>query len=83
MSNTEYQMTQDQLLSAAALLVGLDLEEFIAVINHAEAIVLFIDPTLFMKGAKKLGQIKRIAQGAVHLQKAAQEVAEECVGVRV
>jgi hypothetical protein len=82
MTNEEYQMTQDQIIIAAPMVEGLDIKGFLEAINKAETLAPFMDPTLFMKASKKLGQIKRIAQGALHFQKAIREVAEEREGAR-
>jgi hypothetical protein len=82
MTNTEYQMTQDRIIIAASMVEGLDIVGFLKAINRAQALGPLVDPTLFMQAGKKLGQIKRMAEGALQFQEAAQGVAEEREGVR-
>jgi hypothetical protein len=75
-------MTQDRIIIAASMVEGLDIAGFLKAVNISEALGPFVDPTLFMQASKKLGQIKRMAEGARQLQQAAQGVAEEREAVR-
>lgn len=56
-----YRATQQQIMAFAGLVHDLPLEEFIETANHAQAIGPILDPTLWMKGTKKLDEVLRLA----------------------
>ena len=68
MTNDDYQMTQEQLIAIAGLLNIIDLAGFLDRISDAETIVPIVDPTLWIKGNKKLEQVKCLAQAAQYFQ---------------
>jgi len=76
MDDEQYMSTQVQLTALAAVIGGLDLKGFIERINHAEAVVPIVDPTLWMKASNNLEKIKSIAVAAKSFQKVVIEVME-------
>lgn len=68
MDDEQYSLTQHQLFIIARIVNTLDLEGFLSRIDDAEAIGPFVDPTLFIRGADRLAQVKDIALAAQHLQ---------------
>ena len=74
MDDEQYMSTQAQLTALAAVVRGLDIKGFIERINHAEAVVPILDPTLWMKGSGNLEKIKNIAVAARSFQKVVIEV---------
>ena len=70
MNNTEYQRVQDSLVMLAQMMksLDLDLDEFLARISDADSIGPMIDPTLWMRGNKKLENVRRLAVTAKTFQ---------------
>jgi len=68
MDKKDYINTQNTLIMIHGMLQGLDLAEFIDSINRAETIGPILDPTLYMEGHKKMGNIKKLAEKALELQ---------------
>jgi len=77
MDNEEYLNTQYQLVLQAQLINQLDLDVFLAAIEHAEAVAPIIAPTLFIQGAGKLEEVKRLAQAAKRFQTEVRRQIEE------
>jgi len=69
LSAAEYEVTQQQLLLLGTLVAEMPLEAFIRKADHAEAVAPFLDPTLYMRGGRNLGDIIRLAKAARELQK--------------
>lgn len=61
MTDEQYSQTQSQIILLATAVNGLDLDGFLARISQAEALAPILDPTLYRRGAKPLGEIKRLA----------------------
>lgn len=61
MTDEEYSQTQTQLLLLAQFANDIDLAGFIERINQTEAVAPMLHPTLYIKGATQLHQIKRLA----------------------
>ncbi|MGE5572975.1 MAG: hypothetical protein ACM3ZU_08165 [Bacteroidota bacterium] len=77
MTDAEYIETQQQLLLLANIVSQMDLADLLERIQHGETVGPILDPTLFIRGSKKLSAVKRIAQGAQQFQKAIAEAKEE------
>jgi len=77
MDNEEYLNTQYLLVLQAQLINQLDLDGFLAAIEHAEAVAPIINPTLFIQGAGKLEEVKSLAQAAKLFQAEARRQIEE------
>ncbi len=56
-----YRATQQQIMAFAGLVHDLPLKEFIETGEHAQAVGPFVDPTLWVKGTKKLDEVLRLA----------------------
>lgn len=76
-SKEEYQATQMQVMTLAALVRDLPLEAFLDAISHCETTASFFNPTLYRAGQPKLELIKRVAVAARKFQ-AALPTREEC-----
>lgn len=68
MNKDEYRMTQERLALLGGFVHDLDLEGFIDAINHCETVAPLLDPTLYMRGAAKLEDVKALAIAARALQ---------------
>lgn len=77
MSDEEYTQIQQTLVIAAQLLLPLDLDRFLQAINHAETVAPILDPTLWIRGSRKLEQVKELAEAARKMQAIAQRHFEE------
>lgn len=78
MSEEEYISIQNQLVILAQLIAPLDLKGFLSQLAHAEAMCPILDPTLFMRGAGKLAQVRRLAEAAQEFQaEVLRQIAEE------
>ena len=62
MEKEEYVRMQTSIIMFADLVCEMDLDEFIAHINHAEAVGPIVDPTLYMQAQESLDKIGRIAR---------------------
>lgn len=71
MTNEKYQHVQDCLLSIAEMVIGLDLDRFLARIEQAESIGPIVDPTLYRRASKDLSEIKELATSLNHFRKIA------------
>lgn len=69
MTDEEYTATQEQLILLASFARKLDLVGFLERISLAEAIAPIVDPTLYLRGGRKLTQVKRLAQSLRPFQK--------------
>lgn len=69
MTNEEYTQTQQHIVLLAQLANGLDLDGFLERISLAESVAPIVDPTLWIRGGKKLHQVKRLAQALRPFQK--------------
>lgn len=70
----DYPVVQHKLLLLCQFVNDIQLEEFLSRIGTCEAISPMLNPILFMKGHKKLLQIKQLAVAALHFQKTVHEV---------
>lgn len=70
MTNDEYLQTQSQIALLAGLAKDLPLEEFLDRIEHTESTAPIFDPTLWIKGEKRLEAVKALAHGALALKRA-------------
>ena len=77
MTDAEYIETRQQLLLLANVVSQMDLNGLLECISHTQTVGPILDPTLFIRGSKKLSAVKRIAQGAQQFQKAIAEAKEE------
>jgi len=68
MSEADYTMTQQRLLLLAGFVLQLDLDAFLERIQTAETLCPLFDPTLYMRGAEKLGQVRDLAIAANELR---------------
>ena len=75
MTDAEYAVVQEQLLAVSGVLWGLDLQGFLARIEHCETLAPVLDPTLYICGARKLERIKRLAVAAREMQRVVEEAA--------
>ncbi len=73
MEEERYIQTQKEILLLIPLIKALPLVDFLNAISHCETVAPIIDPTLYMKGATKLGIIKRYAEA---LRRAQEELEE-------
>ncbi len=64
MSAEDYSATQSQLLLLAGVAIEMDLPAFLERIQHSETVAPLLDPTLYMRGAAKLEQVRRLAAAA-------------------
>ena len=71
MTNDEYIATQSQLVTLINVIEQMNLTDFIAQAERADAIAPVIDPTLWMKGHKHLDAVKDLARAALNFQGAA------------
>ena len=77
MDKDEYFQTQWQLVLQAQLIIGLDLDGFLAAIEQAESFGPILDPTLFIQGGKRLEEVKRLALAAKKFSDEAQRQIRE------
>ena len=68
MNQDEYRMTQERLQLLGGFVHDLDLDGFIESINTCETVAPILDPTLYMQGAAKLEDVKRLAIAARDFQ---------------
>lgn len=61
MTDEEYIQTQHQIILLAQFANDLDLDGFLNRISLAETLAPILDPTLYLRGGKKLHQIKLLA----------------------
>jgi hypothetical protein len=66
----EYQATQDQLLLIAEIVSSLDLDSFLAAIDHADSIGCLLDPAAYRAGQATMHAIGDVARAARQVQKA-------------
>lgn len=78
LTKMEYQACQDFLLSLAGQVRLLPLGRFLRAIEKADAVGPVLDPTLWMRGNKKLDIIKKMAQGALAFQNSLPPVCAFC-----
>jgi hypothetical protein len=78
LSDVEYQMTQDILVSCAQVIRSLPLSDFLLMIERAEAEGPIIDPTLFRKAMFNLSAVKKMAEGALAFQGSLPKVCPQC-----
>lgn len=62
MTETEYYQTQTMVLQIGRAASELDLDGFIAAINHAQTVAPIIDPTLYREAAENMAALKDLAQ---------------------
>lgn len=62
MTDEEYSKTQQQIIALGGLVNSLDLDGFLSRISLAHAVAPIADPTLYMRGMRRLGQIERLAR---------------------
>lgn len=70
MDQETYTKTQAELFELAARVEKLDLDGFIAMISHSEAVAPLLNPSLYMAGRHNLEIIKRMANGAAKFKAA-------------
>jgi hypothetical protein len=61
MTDDEYELMQQQVLFLGSILVQMDLDGFLARIEHAHAVGPILDPTLYRAAMAKMGQIETVA----------------------
>lgn len=64
MSDAAYAVTQQRLMLLAGFVLRMDLDAFLERIQMTETICPLVDPTLYMRGAEKLGQVRDLAVAA-------------------
>lgn len=64
MTEEQYLIIQTQLTSLAALLIDINIDNFLKVINKTEAVAPLLHTTLYIEAATSLSQIKGIAEAA-------------------
>ena len=74
MTDEEYSLTQQNLLIVAGFVKDMPLDAFLSRISNCESIAPILDPTLYIKGATKLQQIKRLAQSLQPFQREIQNL---------
>lgn len=79
----EHQACQDLLLSLASQVRLLPLGRFLRAIEKADAVGPVLDPTLWMRGNKKLMVLKKMAEGALAFQNSLPKACEFCKVVEV
>jgi hypothetical protein len=70
MTNDEYVRTQTELIALGKFVLMMDLPEFLDRICLAESVTPITDPSLWLRGNKKLAQVKKLAQAANELRSA-------------
>lgn len=76
MDKVKYEAIQSLLLNQAAVVSLVDLREFIAAIDRSETVTPILDPSLWMKGGRRVEKIKRLAQAYQQVQAAYAELRE-------
>lgn len=71
MTREEYQDTQANVLTIARIALLLPLEEFVAAIDHADAVGPILDPTLYRAGMGKMQQVRELAVAVQRVQRIA------------
>jgi hypothetical protein len=67
-TDEEYLIVQNQLQAIGGLVLGMDLDGFVARIDRAQTLTPILDPTLWMRGAEKLREVREIAEAVRDLQ---------------
>lgn len=83
MTNEEYIATQMQLAVLAQMVEQMNLTDFIAQAERADAIAPVIDPTLWMKGHKHLDAVKDLARAGLAFQGAAAKFKETMAALKL
>lgn len=73
MTDEEYLQAQTTIALVAQMTVDLDLDAFIDRANRAESIAPILDPTLWIRGGKKLEAVKDLAIGLRKFQRAVEK----------
>lgn len=68
MTDEEYLTVQHQLQAIGGLILGMDLDGFLERIERAETLTPVLDPTLWMRGADKLREVREIAEAVRSVQ---------------
>lgn len=77
MTDEEYQLTQNHLGLAVAMIRGLDLRGFLERLACAEALGPILDPTLYRVAASKVASVRRIAEAAMRFKAVIDEEVDE------
>lgn len=77
MDREEYELTQNQIMLLGSAVKDLDLDDFIAEIDHADTVGPFIDPTMWIKGHESMYQIRKLAVALKGFQKVVKEIIQE------
>ena len=77
MDRDEYELIQNQIMLLGSAVKDLDLDGFIAEIDHADTIGPFIDPTLWIKGHDTMYQIRKLAAGLKGFQSVVREIIQK------
>jgi hypothetical protein len=78
-NDEEYMTVQTQLQAIGGLVLGMDLDGFLERIDRAETLTPILNPTLWMRGAEKLREVREIAEAVRDVQKVARrQVAAAC-----
>lgn len=73
-SNEDYTTVQHQIITMARLVRDLPLAAFLNRIQSCESVTPIFNPSLYMRGAKKLELVKQMAEGLLEFQKSIPEL---------
>lgn len=68
MKEEEYIQCQSSLILLAKIVKDLPLNEFLSAIDHANTVGPLLDPTLWMRGSKKMQEIRQLASSLLPFQ---------------
>ena len=77
MDRDEYELIQNQIMLLGSAVKDLDLDDFIAEIDHADTVGPFIDPTMWIKGHDTMYQIRQLAVALKGFQKVVEEIIQK------
>lgn len=70
----------DLLMSQARIIAMLPLEDWINAMNRADSLGIMIDPTLWIKGHKKMDKIREVIEAALPLKRCVLKLQKELAG---
>jgi len=77
MDRDEYELIQNQIMLLGSAVKDLDLDDFIAEIDHADTVGPILDPTAWIKGHDTMYQIRKLAVALKGFQKVVKEIIQE------
>lgn len=71
MTADEYTEAQTQLEWLGSVVLNLPLDEMLTAIAHSEAVGPIVDPTLYIRASKQLGQVRELVEAFRAVQRVA------------